>query len=112
MTRSTNPPKDASSRPEVTSLANGPTAPATTPSSPNSVDALMQQMSLLPGLPMARETPQSKVWADDDPNRPETEEDGFRAGALRIAKYRYQAQQQRALAAAAKLQPPEPDPEK
>ena len=26
-----------------------------------------------------------------DPNTPETEEDGYRAGALRIAKYRYQA---------------------
>lgn len=30
-----------------------------------------------------------------DPNAPETEEDGYRAGALRIAKYRYQAEQMR-----------------
>ena len=28
-----------------------------------------------------------------DPNAPETEEDGYRAGALRIAKYRQQAEQ-------------------
>lgn len=27
-----------------------------------------------------------------DPNAPETEQDGYRAGALRIAKYRYQAE--------------------
>lgn len=30
-----------------------------------------------------------------DPNTPETEEDGYRAGALRIAKYRYQAKKMR-----------------
>lgn len=30
-----------------------------------------------------------------DPNAPETEEDGYRAGALRVAKYRNQAEQMR-----------------
>jgi hypothetical protein len=30
----------------------------------------------------------SQSFADNDPNRPETEEDGFRAGALRRERYR------------------------
>lgn len=50
-----------------------------------------------------------KVWADDDPNRPETEEDGIRARAQQIGQWRYQAKQQqaRAAAAAAGYTPPE-----
>lgn len=69
-----------------------------------------KQARLLALLKAETPPPVAKVWADDDPNRPETEEDGIRAGALRIAKYRQQAQQQRARAEAAKPQPPEPDP--
>ena len=57
--------------------------------------------------PPGDETP--KVWADDDPNRPETEEDGIRARAQQIGQWRYQAKQQqaRAAAAAAGYTPPE-----
>ncbi len=40
-----------------------------------------------------------------DPNAPETEEDGYRAGALRIAKYRHQAEQMRQRIAAKPVTP-------
>ena len=40
-----------------------------------------------------------------DPNAPETEEDGYRASALRIAKYRHQAEQMRQRIAAKPVTP-------
>lgn len=64
-----------------------------------------KQARLLALLKAETPPPVPKVWADDDPNRPETEEDGIRAGALRLAKYRHQAQQFKA-----QSQPPETDP--
>lgn len=45
------------------------------------VDALMQQMSLQKNLPF--EVNPERTPLRDDPNRPETEEDGFRDGQLR-----------------------------
>lgn len=70
-----------------------------------------KQARLLALLKAETPPPVPKVWADDDPNRPETEEDGIRARAVQIAQWRYQAQQQRARAqAAAAVHPADPLP--
>jgi len=58
-------------------------------------------------------TAEPKVWAHDDPNRPETEEDGIRARAQQIGQWLHQSRQIQARRAGLTSAPDkEPPPEK